>query len=183
MTDAPAETASIPADQRRPVMVYLDEFASFLNLPTNLADALARSRGMGVAYTLAHQFLTQLTPAMRAAVLSNTRSRVCFQLSPEDAVTIARSTSELVPEDFTSLGAHEVYASLFAGGRTQPFASGLTLPPLPVVSDPADIRASSRSRYGRPIAEVEAAWTAALQPVSQTKSATENGPRRPRRQP
>ena len=157
---ATLERSAIPAAKRHPVMVYLDEFATFLNLPTNLADALARSRGMGVAYTLAHQFLTQLTPAMRAAVLSNTRSRVCFQLSADDAVTIARTTPDLVAEDFTALGAHEVYASLFAGGRTSPYASGVTLPPAEPISKPDELRRLSRERYGRPIAEVEAAWNA-----------------------
>jgi hypothetical protein len=60
---------------------------------------------------------------MRPAVLANTRSRVCFQLAPEDAGLLARSQAELEAEDFTSLGAFEVYASLFANGRVTPFAS------------------------------------------------------------
>src|SRR5207244_2426410 len=54
---ATTERSAIPPSHRRPVMVYLDEFSAFLHLPTDLAEALARSRGMGVAYTLAHQFL------------------------------------------------------------------------------------------------------------------------------
>lgn len=181
---ATLERAVIPPADRHPVMVYLDEFATFLNLPTNLADALARSRGMGVSYTLAHQFLAQLTPAMRAAVLSNTRSRVCFQLSAEDAVTIARSSPELVAEDFTALGAHEVYASLFTSGRSTSFASGLTLPPAKAVSRADELRRLSRSRYGRSIADVEAAWTNIItgQDRSRSEGMTPTG-RRPRRQP
>jgi hypothetical protein len=103
---------------------------------------------MGVGYTLAHQFLAQLSPAMRASVLANTRSRVCFQLATDDAGVIARSHVELIPEDFTSLDRYEVYASLFARGQVTPFASGRTLP-APAVTTTADKqRACSRQRYG-----------------------------------
>lgn len=148
----------LPAGQRHPVMVYLDEFAAFLHLPTDLADALARSRGMGVCYTLAHQFLSQLSPQMRSAVLANARSRVCFQLAPDDATAIARSHPELSAEDFTSLGTYEVYASLFADGRSTPFASGRTSAPPPALQDADELRALSRASYGEPLDEIEAGF-------------------------
>jgi Type IV secretion-system coupling protein DNA-binding domain len=154
---ATLERAALPASERHPVMVYLDEFSAFLHLPTDLADALARSRGMGVGYTLAHQFLAQLSPAMRASVLANTRSRVCFQLAPDDAGVIARSHGELSAEDCTSLDRYEVYASLFARGKVTPFASGRTLPAPVVTTAAAGQRARSRQRYGvaREMVELE----------------------------
>jgi hypothetical protein len=145
---ATTERANVPQSQRHPVMVYLDEFSAFLHLPTDLADALARSRGMGVAYTLAHQFLAQLSPTMRSAVLANTRSRVCFQLAPDDAILIARSHPELRTEDLTSLDRYEVYASLFARGQVTPFASGRTLPAPAITTAAEKQRARSRQRYG-----------------------------------
>jgi hypothetical protein len=162
---ATTERSAIAKSQRQPVMVYLDEFSAFLHLPTDLADALARSRGMGVSYTLAHQFLAQLPTAMRAAVLANTRSRVCFQLASEDAVLIARSQPELTAEDLTSLDRYEVYASLFAGGRVTPFASGRTLPAPKATSRAAEQRARSRSRYGQPREQLERDFAALLNPV------------------
>jgi hypothetical protein len=168
----------IAAAQRQPVMVYLDEFAAFLHLPTDLGDALARSRGMGVGYTLAHQFLSQLAPGMRSAVLANARSRVCFQLAPEDAATIARTHPELTAEDFTSLGRYEVYASLFAAGRGTPFGSARTLPPSPKLQNADELRALSRERYGRPLDQIEASFADLIQPAR-----TDDGPpgRSPRR--
>lgn len=169
----------LPPAQRHPVMVYLDEFAAFLHLPTDLAEALARSRGMGVGYTLAHQFLAQLSPAMRSAVLANARSRVCFQLSPDDAATIARSHPELVAEDLTSLGRYEVYASLFANGQVTPFASGRTLPMSPALQGADEVRALSRQRYGQSLDEVEASFAALIEPTS--TQAAESPGRRPRR--
>jgi hypothetical protein len=178
---ATTERAVIPASQRHPVMVYLDEFSAFLHLPTDLADALARSRGMGVSYTLAHQFLAQLSPAMRSAVLANTRSRVCFQLAPDDATVIARSHPELTAEDFTSLGRYEVYASLFARGQVTPFASGRTAAAPKITGRAAERRARSRARYGLPRETIERDFASLLDPAPGAGDADVPGRARRRR--
>jgi hypothetical protein len=154
--------AAIPAGKRHPVMVYIDEVQDYLHLPTDLGDALAQARGFGVGFTLAHQFLGQLPLPMRAAVLSNTRSKVCFQLAQEDAMQLAKGHPELGPEDFTSLGQYQVYASLFARGSVSPYASGATLPPSAPTNDPQRIKRLSRECYGRPLDEIEAGFTALL---------------------
>lgn len=177
---ATVERGWLPKATRQPVMVYLDEFSTFLHLPTDLADALARSRGLGVAYTLAHQFLAQLNPAMRAAVLANARSRVCFQLAPEDATVIARSHPELDAEDFTSLGRYEIYASLFTRGQVSPYASGVTLAPPARTGRAAELRATSRHRYGRALDVIEREFAELLAP---TTRADEPVPGRSRRRP
>ncbi len=181
---ATTERANIPPSQRQPVMIYLDEFSAFLHLPTDLADALARSRGMGVGYTLAHQFLAQLSPAMRASVLANTRSRVCFQLAPDDAGVIARSHPELSAEDLTSLERFEVYASLFARGQVTPFASGRTLPAPVITTAAAGQRARSRVRYGVAKETVEREFTDLLNfGTTHRAPGSDNPPGRARRRP
>ena len=149
---------AVPAAMRRPVTVFIDEFQDYLHLPTDLADALAQARGYSVGLTLSHQHLGQLAAgSMRSAVLANARSRVCFQLAAEDAQVMARSANgQLHADDFQQLGLHEVYVRLVVGGRVTGFASGRTLPPPAVTSDPAVVREGSRLRYGRPVAEVEA---------------------------
>lgn len=178
---ATTERARLAPGQRHPVMIYLDEFSAFMHLPIDLAAALARSRGMGVAYTLAHQFLSQLTPAMRAAVLANTRSRVCFQLAAEDAAVIARSHPELTAEDLTSLGRYEVYASLFARGQVTAFASGRTVAPPARTGRAADLRAISRSRYGTPLDTIERDFADFLDPSPASHEGGEERPGRARR--
>ena len=105
-------------------MVYIDEVQDYLHLPTDLGDVLAQARGYGVGFTLAHQFLGQLPTPMRTAVLANARSRICFQLPPDDATVLARGHPELSADDLTRSGRYEVYASLFAGGQVTPYASG-----------------------------------------------------------
>lgn len=144
-----------PAASRRPVSVFIDEFQDYMHLPNDLADVLAQARGLGVAMTLAHQHLDQLTPAMRMAVLANARSRVCFQLPSADASTIAHMSDLLEPDDFMKLGRHEVYASLVSRGQGMPFASGKTRPAPAAVASQRQLRQASRSRYGQSVADSE----------------------------
>jgi hypothetical protein len=141
--------------KRHPVMVVLDEFQSYLHLPLDLADALAQARGLGVGFALAHQFLHQLDPLMRSAVLANAQSRVAFRLGSEDARTVAAGSS-LGPEDFQGLGAFEGYAHLVVRDAVQPWCSLRTLPSGGAISDPAAVRARSRDRYGVDRAATEA---------------------------
>jgi hypothetical protein len=148
------ERSAIPAEQRHPVFVVVDEFQDYLNLPTDLADVLAQARGLGVGLTLAHQHLAQLNSRMRSAVLSNARSRVVFQVGAEDARVFA-ADSELASEDFRSLGAFEAYAQLVAGDSVRPWLSLRTEPALAPCSDPVEVRSLSRQRYAIPVAEVD----------------------------
>lgn len=148
---------ALAAEYRRPVMVVIDEVQDYLRLPGDLGDALAQARGLGVGFTLAHQHLAQLPPSLKAGVLANARSRVCFQLAPDDARVIARD-SNLDPEDFTRLPAFEAYASLHVDGTTPGWASIRTQPLDLPTTDPAAIRRASAAHYGQPLNEVETDW-------------------------
>ena len=150
--------AAIQPERRHVVPVYLDEFQDYVHLPTDMSDALAQSRGLGIAMTLAHQHLAQLPTAVRAAVMANARSRVCFQLASDDAQTLARfSDGKLDPKDFQRLHRFEAYAQLMANGEGTDYASMKTLPlPNTTETRSSRIRTMSRERYGRPIAEVDA---------------------------
>jgi Type IV secretory system Conjugative DNA transfer len=170
--------ARIPVERRHPVVVYADEFQDYVHLPTDMADALAQARGLGVALTLAHQHLSQLPGNLRAAVLANARSRVCFQLAGDDAQTMARfSGGVLQPIDFQRLRRYEVYAQLVVGGEVTDFASARTLPLLPPSSEPGLVREASRLRYGRPAADVEAE----IRRLVETEPGSEEDDIRPRR--
>jgi len=143
--------------RRHPVFAYLDEFADYLQLGTDLADALGQARGLGVGLVLAHQFLHQLDPTMRSAVLANARSRVCFQLATEDARVIAAGGDEPEADDFTSLAAYQCYLQLVAGGAVQPWCSAATQPLPEPISDAAAVRTASAHAYGVPRTDTEAA--------------------------
>jgi type IV secretory pathway TraG/TraD family ATPase VirD4 len=150
--------AGLLPSQRPRVLVHIDEFQDYLNLPTSMADLLAQARGLGVGLVLAHQHLGQLPIEVRRAVLANARSRVVFQTGAEDARLLAREFEpHLTPADLQGLGPHEVVAAFAVGAHVAPPATGVTSPPPPATSRAASVRTASRQRYGRDRTAVEQA--------------------------
>jgi hypothetical protein len=83
--------------ERRPFYLYLDEFHNFTTLM--LANMMAELRKYGVGLVLAHQYLHQLEPDIRHAVLGNAGTVISFRVGPEDAAFLA---GEFQPK-FTAL--------------------------------------------------------------------------------
>lgn len=82
--------ASIPAERRHIVNVYIDELQDYISsLSADLSDSLAQARGLGVGMTLAHQYRDQLPPEIRAGVDANCRNKIVFGLNSKDAKDIA----------------------------------------------------------------------------------------------
>ena len=152
---ATLERSRIDPAKRHVTAFYLDEFPEYLRLGSDLGDALAQARGLGVSFALAAQFLGQLDAPMRGGVLANVQNKICFRLSDDDARVMARPGGSLEPDDFANLNAFEFYAQLVASGSVQPWCSGRSLPPDAPISDPEVVRAASRVNYGQPRSEVE----------------------------
>lgn len=167
-----ARTA-IPAEQRHPVMVFIDEVQDQLHGITDLGELLAQARGLGVGVHAAHQHLGQLDPSLKSALAANARSRIIFQTAADDAAFFARGQSVLRPEDFQRLPRLQAYASLLAGGQVSPYASIRMQPISPAVAEPDELRARSRERYGVDRQEVDAALRELSSPT--TSSATDKG--------
>ena len=149
--------AGMLAADRRPAFVYADEFQEYTALPTDMSDFLAQSRGFSVGVVFAHQHLGQLPPQLRAAVLANARSRIVFQAAADDAGVLARQLGGGInPGDLQDLGAFEVYAGLYAAGRVRSPISARTYPMSEPLGTRQRVRETSRSRYGRDRAAVEA---------------------------
>lgn len=142
------ERAAITVRDRKVVSVVLDEVQEYLRLPTDLSDALATSRSLGVAFHVAHQYLDQLPQFMRTAFEANCRSRVFFQLASRDAKAAATMAPGLEAEDFMALPARHVYAQLVRHGAVTDWASGRTMDTPPAMSSPDMIRRVSRTNYG-----------------------------------
>ena len=77
--------ADRPEEERRDFHLYLDEFQMFAT--QSLATMLAELRKYRVPLVLANQYLGQLDPAVRDAVLGNVGTLVCFRVSADDALT------------------------------------------------------------------------------------------------
>ncbi len=71
------------AIHRRPFYLYLDEFQNYTT--DYIQDVLAESRKYSLSLVLAHQFLEQLSPSMRSAVLNTSGTIVSFRVGYKDA--------------------------------------------------------------------------------------------------
>lgn len=147
--------ADLPPEKRHIVGVYIDELQDYLSLPTDLSDALAQARGLGMALTLAHQYRDQLPLNIRSGIDANARNKIIFGLSSKDAKDIAAMAPELEAKDFIMLPRYKVYTSFQYGGKNTGWIMGNTLPPPKALRDVAELRARSQKMYGIPAEQVE----------------------------
>jgi len=148
--------AAVPPEKRHLVSVYIDELQDYLSLPTDLADALAQARGLGVGMTLAHQYRGQLPPEIKAGVDANARNKIIFGLNGVDAKEMAGQAMELSQEDFMMLPRYQIYTNIMQDRKATGWIQGVTFPPSPPIRMAAELKAESMKRYGRPAEEVEA---------------------------
>ena len=120
--------AEMPAARRRPFFVYIDEFHNFTTLM--FANMLSELRKYGVGVTLANQYLQQLEPDVRHAVLGNAGTLIAFRIGPEDAVHLAKEFQPKIGvEDLLNLPNHSIYLKLLIDGEPSPPFSADTLAP------------------------------------------------------
>lgn len=121
--------ADAPEELRRDFFLYLDEFHTFTTL--SLATMLAELRKYRVSLIMAHQYLAQLEPDVRHAVLGNAGTIISFRVGPEDAQTLAREFApELEPVDLIKLPNYHVYLKLMVDGAPTGAFSACTLAPI-----------------------------------------------------
>jgi hypothetical protein len=96
---------------RLPYYLYLDEFQNYTT--DNIEDILSESRKYALSLTLANQFLDQITPRLRSAVLNTTGTMVCFRVGYQDAAHLVR---DIFPSpDFMSTTKNELKLSRSGG--------------------------------------------------------------------
>ena len=116
-----------PDAQRRPFMLYVDEFHSFTTAA--LADTLSETRKYGLGLTLSQQHCQQAAPDIFAGIVGNVGSLITFRTGALDAPLIARELGDVLPEQLVALPNYEVWVRLMIdGARSKPF-SATTVPP------------------------------------------------------
>jgi len=119
--------ADMPEKDRRPHWLYVDEFQSFTTL--SLANMLSELRKYKVGMTLAHQYLHQLDPDIRHAVLGNAATLIAFRLGAPDAAFIAREFDPVFTgTDVLTLPNYHIYLKLLIDGEPSKPFSATTLP-------------------------------------------------------
>ena len=108
--------ADTPPEERRPFFLYIDEFQDFTT--QSVADMLSELRKYRIGLTMAHQYLQQLQPEIRHAVLGNAGTLIAFRVGAEDAPYLAREFQGRFSEkDLTSLANREIYVKLAIDGQ------------------------------------------------------------------
>lgn len=160
----------IPERDRRPFILYIDEFHHFAT--PSLTALLSGARKYGLGLVLAHQELKQLSDhELKSAVLTNAATRVVFRVGDEDARALASGFRAFNADDLMSQGIGEAVCRV--GQADQDF--NLRCAPRVSVDEEVlrgrqeVIRTRSRERYAGDRAVVEAAIAAAWGPRPEAK--------------
>ncbi|HJT42106.1 MAG TPA: type IV secretion system DNA-binding domain-containing protein [Rhizomicrobium sp.] len=115
--------AETSIERRRPFFIYIDEFQSFTTLM--LANMMSELRKYGVGLTLAHQYMHQLEPDIRSAVVGNAGTLISFRVGAEDAPYLAREFQPKIEvADLVNLPNHSIYLKLMIDGTpSRPFSA------------------------------------------------------------
>lgn len=87
LAQAALERSTIPAEDRTPTFVYVDEAQEYFD--DSIETILNQARKYRVGLTLAHQTLDQLSPRLRSAIHSNTSLKCVGGVSAKDARSLA----------------------------------------------------------------------------------------------
>ncbi|MDP9177348.1 MAG: type IV secretion system DNA-binding domain-containing protein [Gemmatimonadota bacterium] len=140
----------MPASERRPFYVYVDEFQSIAT--ENFVTLLSEGRKFGMGLTLANQFVSQIhNEKIMASIFGNVGTLVFFRLGDSDA---ARMETEMAPtlcrNDLLDIPNWHAYISALINNQTvRPFEMR-TLPDKTLFSAERAraVRAASRASYG-----------------------------------
>ncbi|HRH30973.1 MAG TPA: type IV secretion system DNA-binding domain-containing protein [Candidatus Paceibacterota bacterium] len=136
--------------------LYVDEFQSFAS--DSFADILSEARKYKLNLIIAHQYVEQMSEAVRAAVFGNVGSMIIYRVGSFDAQVFEK---ELAPafnaEDIVNLGKYQMYLRLMINGvGSKPF-SGTGMAPIKEThrSFAKEIIDSSREQFAAPRSQVE----------------------------
>jgi hypothetical protein len=157
--------ADTPEKDRRDFFLYVDEFQNFAT--ESFATILSEARKYRLNLTIANQYLAQMDEATLEAVFGNVGSLQVFQVGASDAERLADQLGgDLTPGDLMALPKYTAYMRLLIDGMpSRPFSVETIAPAAKRDHCPRStiIRRTSRHRYARPAAMVEAEIQRAFQ--------------------
>ena len=115
--------ANLPITNRKPFYVYIDEAHNFITL--SIADILSECRKYGLSLFLTHQYMDQLEPEIRSAILGNVGTIISFRVGNEDGKYLEKVFQPYFGEyDIINLPAFNFYIKLMIDGATSlPFSA------------------------------------------------------------
>lgn len=120
--------ADVPEEKRRDFHLYLDEFHGFTT--ASLAGMLSELRKYRLSLILAHQYMAQLDPEIRDAVVGNVGTMISFRIGAADAEQLAPEfRPEFSAADLVNLPNYHIYLKLMIDGAVSRPFSAYTLDP------------------------------------------------------
>ena len=142
-------------EDRRPFYLYVDEFQNFAT--DSFAVILSEARKYGLNLTVANQYTSQMTDAVRDAVFGNVGTTISFRVSADDAPILAKQFEPVfADQDLLNLNNRHFVVSMIINGEKTPAFSATTLSiPKPPNDLMPRIVKYSRMTYARTREEVE----------------------------
>ena len=142
-------------DDRRPFYLYVDEFQNFAT--DSFAVILSEARKYGLNLTVANQYTSQMTDAVRDAVFGNVGTTISFRVSADDAPILSKQFEPIFEaQDLLNLNNRHFVVSMIINGEKTPAFSATTLSiPKPPNDLMPRIVKYSRMTYARSREEVE----------------------------
>src|SRR5581483_2196544 len=143
--------ANVEVGERPDFQLYVDEFQHCAT--ESFASILSEARKYGLALTLAHQYLGQLSNDLCQAIFGNVGSFISFRIGENDAPVLERQFGgSYTQSHFTNLGNFELCARLL---QHESFL-GRSLPPIPTNRKRRDVvQRRSRQKYCTPRLKAE----------------------------
>lgn len=161
IAQAAMQRAALPAHERTPTFVYIDEAQDYFD--ENIGQLLSQARKYRLGMVLAHQNLDQLPAGLRASVMANASTKFAGGLSAKDASALSaemRCDSEFLGR--MRRRKQETTFACFVRNFT-PHAVEVTIPlghveSLPTLAEDAyaALIEANRARYCVTVAEIEA---------------------------
>jgi type IV secretory pathway TraG/TraD family ATPase VirD4 len=124
--NAAIRRANIEVSKRKSFYLFIDEAHNFIS--ASFASMLSEVRKYGVGLFITHQYLDQLEPEVRSAVLGNVGTIICFRIGLPDAkVMMQEFYPKFSYEDFVSLPKYSIYIKLLIDGTESKGFSAMTL--------------------------------------------------------
>jgi hypothetical protein len=139
--------ADIPASERSPFYLYVDEFQNFAT--DSFATILSEARKYGLNLTVANQYIAQMSIEVKDAVFGNVGSIIAFRMGVDDARSMQRYFEPKFEEyDLVHMhNRHFVISMTIEGEKVPGFSAiSLNLPARPTDFS-ADIIDRSRKQY------------------------------------
>jgi hypothetical protein len=157
-------------EERKDFYFYIDEFQNFAT--ESFVEILSESRKYKLNFTMANQYLGQLSSEVRRTLFGNVGNLLTFRVSGEDAGILAAEFSpRFGVEDMINLGPRDFYIKMNINSVAQMGFSGVTLD-LPRPSEDTDtlhkLLEYSRNHYALPLRqarELLALWEEGVEPV------------------